>query len=122
MVAASRALEIVEPGVHSMHELDFARECRKRGLPRPIRQVPHTDSQGHNRYTDVEFHIGGKVIVVEIDGLGHLDNEVREDDEWRENELSLQGATVLRVSGYVLRQNPGPFFDQLTRAFAQAAS
>lgn len=118
MVSALRALEVVEPGVHSLHEFDFARECRRRGFPEPLRQVAHTDSRGRTRYTDVEFHLGGKVLIVEIDGIGHLDTEVRLDDDWRENELALQGGTILRVTGFALRRDPGRFFEQLARALA----
>lgn len=122
MVAALRTLALVEPGVHSMHEFDFARECKRRGLPSPLRQVQHTDSDGRDRYTDVEFHVGGHVIIVEIDGIGHIDTEVREDDNWRENELSIEGAHLLRVSGFALRRNPDRIFKQLTRAIAKYAA
>lgn len=116
MVAALRALRLVDPGVHSMHEFDFARECRRRGLPTPQRQVRHVDSRGNSRYTDVEFRVGARVLVVEIDGVGHTNPEVRADDEWKENELRLQGAVVLRINGLTLRRDPNPFFEQLMRA------
>ncbi len=114
-----KGLAVIDPGVQSMHEFDFARECVKRRLPEPRRQVKRVDSKGRSRYTDVEFRVNGRTLVVEIDGLGHLATEVLVDDQWRANELLLQGAPVLRVPGFALRIDPDPFFEQLGRALAQ---
>jgi hypothetical protein len=116
LVAARRTLDLVDPGVHSMHEYDFARECRRRGLPVPARQTVRRDSEGRNRYTDVEFRVGSRALVVEIDGLQHLDMSVAIDDDWRENELRLQGLSLLRFSAIALQLEPDRCFDQITRA------
>lgn len=118
MAAARRTLDLVDPGVQSMHEYDFARECRRRGLPAPVRQTPRRDGRGGRRYTDAEFHVRGKVLVVEIDGSGHLDPDVWLDDQWRANEFTMQGNQVLRIPGLALRTDPEPFFDQIRRALA----
>ena len=55
-------------GVRSIGELDFARECRRRGLPEPTRQSVR---RGRDRryYLDVEWADHG--LVVEIDGIHH---------------------------------------------------
>ena len=118
MAQARRLLDQIDPGVHSTHEYDFARECRKRGLPSPDRQTARLDSRGVRRYTDVEFRIGGKVLIVEIDGVHHLDAEVSLEDQWRANEFTMQGHTVLRVPGLALRTDPEPYFEQIRRSLA----
>lgn len=114
-VRARHVLEQIDPGVHSVNEFDFALECGRRGLPTPLRQVLRRDSEGRARYTDCEFLVGDKRLIVEIDGLQHLDTSVREDDQWRANEFTIQGAYVIRVSSLALRANPNRFFAQLTR-------
>ena len=116
---AAKHIRLVDEGVHSINEFDFLQECRKRLLPEPIRQRQRRDSRGRNRYTDFEFTANGRTIVVEIDGLGHLDTEVHLDDQWRANELVLQGSVVLRVPGLALRLDPDPFFEQLAQALNQ---
>lgn len=114
--AAAGVIALLDEGVHSIHEFNFLTECRRRGLPEPIRQRQRTDSRGRTRYTDFEFGVRGAVIVVEIDGLGHLETEVHLDDQWRANELTLQGAQVLRIPALALRLDADPFFEQLQRA------
>ena len=79
-------LSLIEPGIHSVNEFDFAKECAKRGLPTPVRQRLRRDSAGKSRYTDVEFDLGSRKLIVEIDGLGHLDTATRVDDQLRANE------------------------------------
>ena len=116
---ARRRLRLIDPGVHSMSEFDFAVECRKRGFPTPVRQQRRTDSTGRTRFTDAEFRVNGRTLVVEIDGLGHLATEVMIDDQWRANELLMQGAPVLRIPAIALRMDPDRFFEQLARALQQ---
>lgn len=116
---ARTRLALIKPGIHSVHEFDFAKECAKRGLPEPIRQRQRQDSSGKMRYTDVEFDLGSRKLIVEIDGLGHLDTHVRVDDQLRANEMSLQGDTVMRVPAVVLRTAPEPFLRQIESALTQ---
>lgn len=118
MAAARRCLSLIDPGVHSVNEFDFARACKKRGLPQPLRQVARLDGEGRTRFTDVEFGTRSGTLVVEIDGLGHLDAEVRLDDQWRANELTLQSTRVLRVSALALRTDADRYFAQIRRALA----
>lgn len=114
--AMKRRLELIVPGAHSMAEVDFARECVRRGLPTPVRQQQRRDARGRLRYTDCEFRVHGRTIVVEIDGLGHLETAVHLDDQWRANELMMQGAPVFRVPALALRLAPDTVFEQLGRA------
>lgn len=117
--AVRRRMSLLIPGTHSVHELDFARGCRARGLPEPVRQRERLDSEGRRRYTDAEFNVAGRTLVVEIDGLQHLDRAVRMDDDWRGNELVIQGTPVLRVSTLALRVEPDRVYAQLQRALEQ---
>ena len=119
--AARRRMRLISPGVHSMPESDFAQECRRRGLPEPARQQQRRDSHGRVRYTDAEFRLYGRVLGVEIDGLGHLAADVYLNDQWRANELLMQGAPVLRIPALALRVDPEPFFEQLQRALHRIA-
>lgn len=115
MKAARAIVCMLDDGVHSMHEFDFLKECRRRGLPEPRRQRARKDSTGRTRYTDFEFEVNGRALVVEIDGVGHLDADVHIDDQWRANEMVMQDAKVLRIPGLALRIHPEPFFVQLER-------
>lgn len=113
---ARARLKYLVGGVESVPEHDFAKECRRRGLPEPKRQVHRRDSQGRDRFVDAEFVGRRGPVVVEVDGLGHLDAEVRMADAIRANELALQGCLVLRVTSLSLRLDPDPFFVQLRAA------
>ena len=55
-------------GAHSLNELDFAALCRRRGLPKPSRQVVRRGPNGRI-YLDVAWEDLG--IVIEIDGVQH---------------------------------------------------
>ena len=67
------ALDDIEQGAHALSEIDFARLCRRNGLPEPTRQSVRPDSSGRVRYLDVEWSTRtGRVLVVEVDGALHL--------------------------------------------------
>ncbi len=114
--AARRRVALILPGTHSMRELEFANGCRARGLPEPVRQRVRQDSEGRPRYTDAEFKVAGRTLIVEVDGMQHLDAVVRIDDEWRENEFTLQGVPMLHISSLALRVDPERVYAQLRRA------
>ena len=104
-------------GVRSLGELDFARECRRRGLPEPTRQVVRRGRHGRY-YLDVIWEAWG--VVVEIDGIQHSWAVSLVSDALRQNDVTLQNATVLRLPLLGLRVAPDEFFDQIERALVAA--
>lgn len=104
-------------GVRSLSELDFARECRRRGLPEPTRQRVRRGRNG-TYYLDVyweEWH-----LVVEIDGIHHTWAGQVVGDAIRHNDLALTGDTVLRLPMLGLRVAPDDFFAQIESALIAA--
>lgn len=99
-------------GVRSVGELDFARECRRRGLPEPDRQVVRRGKDGRY-YLDVCWDDFG--LVVEIDGIHHSWATSVVPDALRQNEVALGRATVLRLPLLGLRVAADEFFDQVER-------
>lgn len=98
-------------GIQSVNEYDFDRWCRKYGLPMPRRQVRVTDASGKVRSIDVEFHVNGRTLKVEIEGMHHLNPDSWLDDIDRHNDVVLAGHDAyLRVATFTLRMNPEPFF------------
>jgi very-short-patch-repair endonuclease len=104
-------------GVHSLNELDFAALCRARGLPDPDRQVVVRSPQGSS-YLDVRWRRWR--VVVEIDGIGHLEPARWIDDSLRHNEIALSGDTVLRIPSLGLRLDPSRHLDAVERALRQS--
>ncbi len=114
--AMLRILEDVSGGATSTAEVAFRRTCRARGLPTPRMQVRRS-ADGRRRYTDAEFRLpDGRLVIVEIDGVAHMDVANWQDDIERQNALAATaGAVVLRVTSWELREDPDPFFDLLAR-------
>jgi len=103
-------------GVTSMNELDFAEHCRRRGFPEPDRQVV-VDGAGGRRYLDVRWRRWR--VVVEVDGVGHLQPEQWVEDSLRHNEIALSGDVVLRIPSLGLRLDPDRHLDAVERALRQ---
>ena len=97
-------------GARSLSEIDFARECRRRGLPEPTRQVVRKGRQGRY-YLDVYWVPWG--LVVEIDGIHHAWFKNIVGDAVRHNDLVLNRDLVLRVPVLGLRLEPETFFAQI---------
>jgi len=102
-------------GVRSLGELDVARECRRRRLPEPSRQVVRRGRNGHY-YLDVYWDEWG--LVVEIDGIQHAWASHVVGDAIRHNDLTLEGLTVLRLPLLGLRVERDAFFAQIEHALA----
>ncbi|MEZ0446729.1 hypothetical protein [Cellulomonas sp. ICMP 17802] len=100
-------------GVRSLNELDFSALCRRRGLPEPDRQVV-VSRPGGRAYLDVRWRRWR--VVVEVDGVGHLQPDRWIDDSLRHNEIALSGEIVLRVPSLGLRLDPGRHLDAVERA------
>ena len=100
-------------GARSLGELDFAGECRRRGLPTPSRQEVRRGRDGRY-YLDVWWDDFG--VVVELDGIHHSWAAEVVPDALRQNEITLGHATVLRLPLLGYRVARDEFFDQVERA------
>jgi very-short-patch-repair endonuclease len=100
-------------GVRALGELDVARECRRRGLPEPNRQVLRKGRNG-TYYLDVYWERWK--LVVEVDGIQHALSSQVVPDAIRQNDLAIQGNTVLRLPLLGLRVAPDAFFAQIEEA------
>lgn len=100
-------------GARSLGELDFAGECRQRGLPEPDRQSVRKGRDGRY-YLDVRW--ADHRVVVEVDGIHHTWADTVVPDALRQNEVSLEDAVVLRLPLLGLRIAADDFFDQIERA------
>ncbi len=97
-------------GARSLSEIDFARECRRRGLPEPSRQSVRRGRKGRY-YLDVYWEEWG--LVVEIDGIHHTWVKNVVGDAVRHNDIALGRDLVLRVPVLGLRLEPDTFFAQI---------
>ena len=100
-------------GVRSLGELQFARECRRRGLPEPTRQVIRKGRNGRY-YLDVIWDDWR--VVVEIDGIHHTWAINVVGDALRQNDLTLTDAVVLRLPLLGFRVAADEFFAQIEQA------
>lgn len=113
---ASRVLRNLKPGINAISELEFDRLCRKFGLPSPDRQSRRRDSEGRTRYLDALWERPHIKLAVEIDGLGHLDYQVRADDMFRDNSMALSGIVTMRIPAQELRRQPQRWLQQIANA------
>jgi hypothetical protein len=110
--ALTAVLGDIAGGVQSLNELDFAVECRRRGLPEPSRQVVRR-LPGGRAYLDVRWR--EYRVAVEVNGAGHDRLDVALRDEVRMVDLQAQGDAAIPVSVLTLRVNSEPFFAALQR-------
>lgn len=113
------AVRDIGQGSEALSEIDFVALCRRHRLPEPERQVIRRDSRGRRRYLDAEFRRrrDGRRVVVEIDGAVHLDVERWWSDQSRQNEITLDGDTlVLRFPSVALYTDELGVVQQLRRA------
>jgi hypothetical protein len=104
-------------GAESLGELDVAGICRRRGLPEPDRQVVRRGANG--RYVlDVVWQ--RYRLVLEVDGIHHMWATSIVGDALRQNDLSLQSLTVLRLPLLGLRAAEDAFFGQVEAGLAAA--
>lgn len=104
-------------GVRSLGELEVARECRRRGIPEPTRQVVRRGDAGRY-YLDIYWEEWG--VVVEVDGIHHSWANQVVGDALRQNNLALSGDVVLRLPLLGLRVAPDQFFAQIEAALRAA--
>jgi len=111
------ALVDIGGGAQALSEIDFARLCRRAGLPEPERQAVRVAPSGRRRYLDAEWlRTDGIRVVAEVDGAVHLLPRAYWDDMSRANELVLDGRVVLRFASFAVRAQPAQVVAQLRRA------
>ncbi|MCA1825199.1 MAG: endonuclease domain-containing protein, partial [Frankia sp.] len=104
----------IEGGAHALGEIDFARLCRKYGLPPPSRQRIRKDRYGRRRYLDVfwdDFR-----LVVEIDGAAHMEVTAWWADMRRQNDIVLGPNRVLRFASLMVRSEADDVMAQVRTA------
>ncbi|WP_232074995.1 endonuclease domain-containing protein [Phytohabitans suffuscus] len=105
-------------GAESVAEVDFARLCRRGGLPEPSRQMVRVDSAGRRRYRDVYFDDWR--LHVEIDGVQHMEPRSWYADMRQHNEVTIAGERLLRFPAWMIRHQPDEVLDQLRAALYTA--
>jgi len=107
-------------GAQALSELDFARLARRYSLPEPDRQVMRVDAHGQRRWLDAFWDKAR--LVVEVDGLWHMEAAAWWADMRRDNDLIISGLRVLRFPAFAVRDNPGIVAGQIRAALALTAS
>lgn len=112
-------LNDISGGAEALSEIDFNRlVVRAFGLPEPNRQQARHDSHGRRRWLDVCWDEAG--VVVEVDGIHHVDTGEWWDDMDRENGIKLEGHLVLRFTAFVVRYRPDYVAAQIRKALRKA--
>ncbi len=110
------AVDDIAQGAEALSEIDFARLCRRYGLPEPVRQAVRVEPTGRRRYLDAEWVTrSGRRLVAEIDGALHLAARRWWEDQLRQNEIVLGGNLVLRFPSAIVRHEELIVVDQLRR-------
>jgi hypothetical protein len=91
-------------GAEALSELDFSRLIRRFGIPEPDRQAERRDSQGRRRWLDALWETAK--LIVEVDGLWHMDAITWWEDMRRDNEFTVNGYRVLRFPAFAVRYQP----------------
>jgi very-short-patch-repair endonuclease len=91
---------------------------REAGLPEPV--LHHRIFDGQRFVAEVDMAYPELKIAIECDGSAHLDEDVRDADLPRQNDLVLLGWTLLRFSYRRVRDNPEAVIAEI-RAAIEAA-
>ena len=98
-------------GAEALSELDFSRLLRRFGIPEPDRQAERRDSRGRRRWLDALWKKAR--LIVEVDGLWHMDALAWWEDMRRDNEFTVSGYRVLRFPAFAVRHDPDAVASQL---------
>lgn len=100
-------------GVQALSELDFARLCRRAGLPEPSRQRV-VRRPGGRAVLDVEWDLWK--VAAEIDGLQHMEAATWLADAWRHNDVVADGRLLLHFPHLAVRLDPDRVVAQVRAA------
>jgi hypothetical protein len=104
----------IAAGAQALSELDFCRLTRRYGLPEPSRQVLRRDSDGRARWLDAYWEPAR--VIVEVDGLWHMEAAAWWADMRRDNDLTISGYRVLRFPAFAVREQPHVVAAQISGA------
>lgn len=90
-------------GAHSLPEQRYLRCLRRAGLPEPRRQRVLQRADGR-WYLDNDFT--DYLVSVEVNGIQHYEQTLRELDDFRRAVLQIGGRIVVDLSSYAVRHNP----------------
>lgn len=111
-----QAIPLVCDGAHALGELDFARACRRHGLPEPSRQAVRHTPQGLV-YLDVWFDEFG--VHVEINGVQHYLGLGPVADARRRNDRTLSSDLSVEIPVLGLLVDEAGFLAQVEQALRQ---
>jgi len=94
-------LDDIAGGAQALSELDLTRLVRRHRLPEPDRQARRQDAAGRRRWLDASWEAAR--LIVEVDGIHHLDAAQYWADMDRDNDFILDGYRVLRFPAFVVR-------------------
>lgn len=87
-------------GAHSLPEIGFLRGLRAAGLPEPTRQRKLQRADG-TWYLDNDFD--EYLVTVEVNGLQHYEQLLREADDFQRAVLQITGRIVVDLSSHAVR-------------------
>jgi hypothetical protein len=90
------------------------------GLPEPV--LHHRIFDGNRFVAEVDLAYPDLKIAIELDGRIHLDPDVHERDLPRQNDLILEGWTVLRFTWRRLQERPESIVAEVRAALRRRAS
>lgn len=91
------------------------------GLYRLLKPAfPMPERQYQLRVWTIDFAFPDHKILIEIEGVSHRLPPRYYNDIWKYNTLSLEGWTLLRITGKMLSDDPTRFFFMIERAYFQA--
>lgn len=108
---SSRTLRVVlneiAGGAQSVGEIDVIRMCRQYRIAAPRQQTRRRDAGGRTRFTDCEWMlVGGRRLILEVDGSFHMEVEHWEDDLIRQRALASTDRIIVRCTTRELRDTP----------------
>jgi len=117
-----QVLTDVAGGARAMTEVDLLRLVRRHRLPPPEQQVRRHDAAGRVRYLDALWRRSdGSCVLLEVDGVGHLDEARWYDDPLRAAEVAASGDVVLRLPARALRVDAARVAALLRRHLGRSA-
>ena len=109
------AIQDAAGGAEALGEMDLVQLCRRFGIAEPHRQSRRRDASGRWRFNDAEWDLAdGEHVVLEVDGLHHLDAAHWQADMVRERAIVIDGRRVLRASNFEVRHDPEPLVRDLS--------